>query len=255
MLSFDRQKDAPNLEKKMKKKEKKIELGLKPIYQELLAKINTQQSVCTFCAQWGDKFFNEDNIRILFVGKSVNGWVTNSTEIEVLFGKDDSRIFARHDQMKWVNNLDGKKEGYNTRKSAFWRVIKKTAKKILADDDDVISRIAWSNIYKISPSRGGNPSAKLQKIQRDYCKRILRKEIELLKPKYVIFLTSFWETEFMEYLNNGSKPKSIETKIWDKNYKSSSYKIDDVIYLTSQHPQGKKEDKHAKILTDLIKNS
>jgi hypothetical protein len=58
----------------------------------------------------------------------------------------------------------------------------------------------------------------------------------------------------MEYLNNGIKPKSIETKIWDKNYKSSSYKIDDIIYLTSQHPQCKAEDKHAKILTDLIKN-
>jgi uracil-DNA glycosylase len=229
---------------------KKIELSIKPIYQELLAEIKTDQSVCTFCAQWGDKFFDEENDRILFVGKAVNGLVTNSRKIEVLFGSDDSRIFARDDQMQWVDNLDGKKKGYNTRKSAFWRVIRKTAKKILADND-VISRIAWSNIYKISPD-SGNPNGKLQKIQKDYCKRLLRKEIELLEPKYVIFLTSFWETEFMEYLNNGIKPKLIETKIWGKNYESSSYKIGDIIYLTSQHPQGKNEDEHTRVLTDLI---
>lgn len=230
----------------------KIELEIKPIYQELLSNIKTDKSFCTFCAQWGNNFFQEENYRILFVGKAVNGWITYSKEIDVLFGKDDSRIFDRDDQMEWVDNLDGKKKGYNTRKSAFWRVIRKTAQNILKEKD-VISRIAWSNIYKISPD-SGNPNRKLQRIQKDYCKKLLKKEIELFKPKYVVFLTSYWETDFVEYLNNGIKPKVIETKIWGKNHESSSFKIENIIYIISQHPQGKKENEHSKVLTDLILN-
>ncbi|MFL0203011.1 hypothetical protein [Tenacibaculum maritimum] len=231
----------------------KIELEIKPIYKELLSNIKTEKLICTFCAQWGKKFFQKDNKRILFVGKAVNGWVTNSREIETLFGQDDSRIFDRDDQMQWVDNLDGKKKGYNTRKSAFWRVVRKTAQNILKEKD-VISQIAWSNIYKISPD-SGNPNGKLQKMQKDYCKKLLKKEIELFEPKYVIFLTSYWESEFIQYLNNGIKPTLIETKKWGTNHESSSFKIDDIIYIISQHPQGKKEEEHSESITELILNA
>lgn len=228
-----------------------IERQLKPIYKELLENIDSEKDIFTFCAQWGKKFTTINNNRILFIGKATNGWITNSRDIEILFGKDDNRIFDRSDQMDWIENLTGNKEGYNTNKSAFWRVIKKTSQNVL-EDTDVISRIAWSNIYKIS-YRKGNPDEKLKKVQKEFCKRILQKEIELLEPKFVVFLTSNWEKVFLKFLNNGIEPKPMKTIKWSKKYSSSSFQIGKITYISTQHPQGKNEKEHSKALTELMK--
>ena len=50
--------------------------------------------------------------------------------------------------------------------------------------------IAWSNLYKISPSMG-NPSEKSKSRQKDICLSILKKEIETIKPKHILFETGF----------------------------------------------------------------
>lgn len=229
----------------------KLEAQLKPIYKELLSNTRTDEDIYTFCAQWGKKFTDIGNDRILFVGKATNGWVSKSTDVEVLFGNDNERIFDRADQMDWVNNLGGNTNGYNTNTSAFWRVIKRTSENVL-DTDNAIPRIAWSNLYKIS-YHSGNPDSKLKKMQKDYCKRILEKEIELMNPKYVVFLTSGWEKVFFKYLNNGTIPIPNETIKWSGKYFSKSYKIDNITYITSPHPQGKNEEEHVKALTVLLK--
>lgn len=104
------------------------------------------------------------------------------------------RIFARNDQIEWVNNLSGNTKGYNTRKSAFWRLIKKVA--ITYYPDKWYSNNAWTNLYKIAPWKDCNPSRKLQNAQRKYCFELLKNEIEILSPKYVIMLTSGWEWPF-----------------------------------------------------------
>jgi hypothetical protein len=227
----------------------KLEKSLKPIYKELLSKIESEKKIYTFCAQWGKKFTDRNNDRILFVGKATNGWITESTDIEVLFGKDNKRIFDRDDQMQWVNNLKGD-EKYNTNNSAFWRIIIKTAEKTL-DTKDVIPRIAWSNLYKVSYHKG-NPDSKLKTQQKKYCKQILEKEIELFSPKFVVFLTSSWEKVFLKHLNNGTDPIPIKTIKWSDKYYSKSYKIGNITYVTSQHPQGKNEEEHSKALTELM---
>lgn len=101
-----------------------LKASLKPLYAELLPKITTKKDICPFCLQWGSNFPKEKNSGILFVGKATNGWITTSRDPDTLFGDTCDRIFARHDQMKWVHNHEGN-EHYNTRNSAYWRVIKK----------------------------------------------------------------------------------------------------------------------------------
>lgn len=229
----------------------KLEQGIKPIYKELLDKIISEKDIYTFCAQWGNKFNIENNVKILFVGKATNGWITKSRDIEVLFGNGSNRIFDRSDQMQWVNNLDGNSDGYNTRTSAFWRVIKKTAENVLKTKD-VIPRIAWSNLYKVSYHEG-NPDSKLKTQQKEYCKKILEKEIEILSPKFVVFLSSNWEKIFLNHLNNGIELSHINSVKWSDKYYSKSYRIGITTYITSQHPQGKNEIEHVKALTELIK--
>jgi len=228
-----------------------LKLEIKPIYEKLLTNIDSEKEIRAFCAQWGNKFMDKSNERILFVGKAVNGWVTNSRDIEILFGNGNKRIFNRYDQMEWVQKLKGDKK-YSTKKSAFWRVIEKTAQNKLKTKD-VFSKIAWSNLYKVSYKKG-NPDDKLKKTQKEYCKKILEKEIEIFSPKYVIFLTSKWEKIFLKYLNGGIKPEPFKTLNWSSNkYSSKSYKIREITYITSHHPQGKNEAEHMKALLELMK--
>jgi hypothetical protein len=227
-----------------------LKIQLKPIYRELLSNLEFDKEIFPFCVQWGKEFMKKDNTRILFVGKATNGWVTNSKDVDVLFGTNKDQIFDRKDQMDWVTDLKGNKNGYNTNKSAFWRVIIKTSQNKLGDNG-VISKIAWSNLYKISV-RKGNPTENLKRKQIELCKEILTTEIKLLMPKYVVFLTSGWENPFLKNINNGTEPKSIKTIKWGGKYYSKSYFINGINYITTPHPQGKNEGEHTRVLNKLI---
>jgi uracil-DNA glycosylase len=227
----------------------RLEKALEPIYKEMLQSIEVKnRDIYTFCMQWSKNFPLEENKGILFVGKATNGWISSETDIDILFGEHKSQIFNREDQIKWILDLEGKKSRYNTRKSAFWRVIRKISKAINGDNE--LDKIAWSNLYKVSYTKE-NPPKKLQKMQLDYCEKILETEIEILSPKYVVFFTSGWEKEFLKHLNQGSLPK-YKTINWGKNYKTSVVDIENIKYITSVHPQGKKEKQHSNIVVDLL---
>ena len=48
---------------------------------------------------------------------------------------------------------------------------------------------AWSNLFKLSYSEGGNPDDELIEVIRDISLRIILREIEVLRPKQVLFNT------------------------------------------------------------------
>ena len=227
---------------------------LYPLYNDMLKNISQEEGLKPFCIQWGDNFPKDKNTGILFVGKSTNGWVTETKDINIVFGDTEDKIFARPDQMKWANDLDGVTEHhYNTRKSAFWRVIKRITNMYYNDDfENWYSKIAWSNLYKVSPA-AGNPNGTLMNEQHRYCLKILKTEIEILSPKFVVLLTSGWEKRFLPYLNKGNHTNSILSSEWDR-YKSKCYEIDNIIYITSHHPQGKPEKVHARAIYNIMKH-
>ncbi|WP_461638941.1 hypothetical protein [Labilibaculum euxinus] len=226
---------------------------LKPLYKAMLDNISSNKELYSFCMQWGKNFPLKSNEGILVVGKATNGWITNSREIEVLFGESANKVFARDDQMKWVSNLATNKKGYNTRKSPFWRVIKRVAKKYYQNtDEEWSSLLAWSNLYKISYD-SGNPCKLLKKAQEQYCKKILKTEIQILAPRYVIFFTSGWENSFFEDISKGKTIKEEKSTKWsDKKYEVKSYLIENVIYIISVHPQGKLENNHTNAISKII---
>lgn len=185
---------------------------IKPIYRRLLDE-NQFDNICSFCMQWGANFPREKNKGLLFVGKAVNGWITNDQNVERLFDENNSeRIFGRKDQMEWISNLSGNTKGYNTRKSAFWRLIIKVTETYYPEK--WYSHIAWTNLYKIAPWKGGNPNSKLQAQQKEYCFDLLQQEIITLSPEYVIMLTSGWEWTFLNFLNKGKKMNVLAEKQW-----------------------------------------
>ena len=224
--------------------------NLLPLYQNLLDKVKNENNIYTFCMQWGNKFPQEEQSGILFVGKATNGWVTNSTKIEELFGVEKTKmIFARKDQMKWVEDSEGD-EKYNSNKSSFWRIIK-TISEIKNGKDEWFNNIAWSNLYKVSPEKG-NPSESLKKLQIEDCKKILETEIKILNPKYVIFLSSGWEHNFLNHLINDSEKENFKKIKWSNKYETKGFTIKGTNYITSVHPQGKNEKEHINAIIAIM---
>lgn len=230
----------------------------KPLYKELINCFGSEkwnEKVYPFFIQEGKKFENSEK-RILFVGKSVNGWVTNSTDIDILFYGDSEskrKIVNRTDEMSWVIKPNSKRKGLKTYKhSSFWRLIYLVTKSLLSKEEskEWYNYIAWSNLYKISPAKG-NPTVEMKKLQQEVCCKILDKEIEVLRPKFIVFLTSGWEKFYINHL--GLNLSSFSSISWGKNnYKIKYHTSSGITYILSQHPQGKPEKQHAQIIIGII---
>lgn len=216
----------------------------KPFYKELLEKTAAHRNLCTFFPQSG-RYYTTAPIKILFIGKAVNGWCpgSDSTELDFLFSPEG--IVNRPDEMSWINKpwISTQSTNYSANKSAFWRIIKKLTILIL-NREDWWNWIAWSNLYKRTPSKGGNPNLQIRKSQLNICKNILDQEIALLKPNIIVFLTSGWEIDF----NLGIEKEGPR---WEK-YSTYFNLHNSQLYIRTAHPQGKKETPHLKVLLSII---
>lgn len=145
---------------------------------------------------------------IMVVGRSVNGWVEdwtarqlqdpNARSIAVATLRRDAEADGR-DRMAWVTDLWGSTAGYNTKRSAFWRAIRGMVDPGLAINNWP-SRIAWTNLYKVSPAAGWNPGADLQRAQRSRATELLRIELAAFAPMRVVAFTGGWIEPFLEGL-------------------------------------------------------
>ena len=202
-----------------------------------------------FMAMVGSQFRGD----LMVVGRSVNGWTRglqpqefsdrNSLET-FLDNVYESATSGKPCPMQWVSQRWGNyNHDYNTRKSAFWRVIRRVVGELqIADVErpEWPSYLLWSNLYKFAPEKGGNPSSTLCNIQLDGCKSLLRKEIEKYRPKRILFLTGIgWAEPFIA--------KIQITTIPAQQYVEGVGRLDGPQQLQScvvvvTHPQGKKED-------------
>jgi hypothetical protein len=243
--------------------------SLKKLYIDLINCISNNRNnfresdLCLFTPAKGREYDGE----ILFVGRSPNGWdykikKENDEDYKRLIDDispkyDDERV----NNLNWVEEAWGRKEKgmYNTKKSAFWRVIIKITKSFYQREDiKMVHKVSWNNLYKVSHAERGNPSSKLAKVQLDLCISILNLEIEDCNPKHVIFLTGMngWAGNFLkmeEFINltdefikaQADKPKFLEFIGVNKNSKR--------VYIVSQHPQRKKEDPLVKEILEGLK--
>ena len=227
--------------------------ALKPLYKELLEQLSKEDKETTspFCVEWGKNFPTAPFNGLLFIGRAINGWKTDSTEsVDVLFdGDDNSRGFEHPNQMSWLENHPS----YNWRRSAFWRVISKVSERYI--QGEWFNGIAWSNLYKIAPYDGGNPSDRLCYTQLSICQKIQKSEIEILSPKFVILLTGKnWAKDFLPYLNGEKECNPISAIEWGKNdeYLINLYNFNGVYFLQTEHPQGKDEESHINAIVSII---
>lgn len=153
---------------------------------------------------------------LMVVGRAVNGWdipieaaeLANPDLAREYTAKVWENVSGQEDcPMKWVSKMWGNTTGYNTRRSAFWRVIRNCVSRLaIADVDEDTSwpsHLVYSNLYKVSPEAGGNPGERLCRAQESACISLLHAEIALFKPRHLLFLTGWgWAEPFLTGLTS-----------------------------------------------------
>lgn len=169
-------------------------------------------TVTGFLAMIGHEYDGQ----LMVVGRAVNGW-TDAVAPKDLQNDGRRREYAEHVYesvtgtecpMCWVTACWGaaKNKKYNTSRSAFWRVIRAVVSRFNVSDVNTYkwpSALIWSNLYKVSPAKGGNPSAELRRAQFDGCAQLFRWELQNYRPRRILFLTGrAWADPFLTQVWN-----------------------------------------------------
>ncbi|WP_086981341.1 hypothetical protein [Vibrio aphrogenes] len=217
----------------------------KTIYKQMLNELglyNYRQNskhLCAFNAQKGLRYKQQ----LMVVGRAVNGW-GNDFQINDIFTQKliDSMYEESEDcPMEWVLQSwgDTLPSSYNTKKSAFWRVIKALHSNLYNDTDFWASELVWSNLYKIAPFDGGNPPDSLCDYQFEYCNKLLKAEILEYLPDNIIFFTGMnW---FHGFLNDCIDLKCQPDFQWVDGHGTITLNDKKIKFVVVKHPQGKPE--------------
>lgn len=204
--------------------------------------------LCGFFGRAGSRYRNG----LLVIGRAVNGWEPiwhasagavheHAMEIATSAAQSGNRC-----PMQWVCDQWQIPYGYRANSSAFWRVIRSVlfaTDPSASVDPNWSSRLAWTNLYKIAPASGGNPSDRLCLLQLGECQEILSEEISALAPTRILFATGLqWVQDFVETL------KADVVLVEGENLQArGELRLSDarVPVVVARHPQGKNEARWA----------
>lgn len=183
------------------------------------------------------KLYGTLKTRLLIYGQNPNGW-----ENEKESAYDDVARMLSGEGFNWINIDDYNRQTnggkYFLSKSAFWRMSKRIFDELTQDEDkskmnpriwqDFISQ---GNTLKIGYSEDNRGNVKGGEIdaQRDVCYELLCKEIELLKPTHIVFMTNDKEYCFNELIE--------QLKAADGKYIKRKGKFMNAQTVIMRHPQ------------------
>lgn len=211
------------------------------------------QAVTGFLSMAGHLYSNE----LMVVGRAVNGWAegvlpealsTPTSAADYAATIFDSVVGNGTCPMSWVTNCwanpSNPDSKYNTKKSAFWRVIRAVvAESGIANTGENTwpSHLVWSNLYKVAPEEGGNPGGALRQVQLNECVSLLGQELDVYLPRRLLLLTGLdWAEPFLRdiaptfsHVTSGSYVEAT-AEIFHKAGNSTRV-------VVAAHPQGKSE--------------
>lgn len=155
-----------------------------------------------------------DNAKIMIVGRAINGWCSIKQVCKDSTKSIDEQALEMVNRcskcnLDWVvgknyytkcneNDCPYAKDKDNKdrreKNSAFWRFAKLIVKNYFEDINKKFIKgewqkeIIWTNLYKASYENGGNPN-NFYNPQVRICDQILKREIELYRPKMIFFIT------------------------------------------------------------------
>ncbi|MDD5729141.1 MAG: hypothetical protein PHV59_11315 [Victivallales bacterium] len=220
--------------------------------------------ICGFMAMEGHLY----NRKLMVVGKAPNGGysclnpsrdITNDENDKIAsFYRDTIHDSVKNGEpMRWVVQMwGGGNPNYNTKKSAFWRVIHQVTGNLKIADiekDDWSSYLVWSNLFKLAPKHSGNPSETLKKLQKNICIELLSYELSVYKPQKLLFLTgenNWFDSEFKRCLKERvTFQLPAEFKYIQETGTATHPSGEKFKYAVSPHPQCKPEDRICEEIT------
>ena len=143
--------------------------------------------------------YGEPDLRnhIMVVGRAVNDWKDfniGENEFTDLYSGEIVPLTQDGDIESFFRNSSH----YNMKRSAFWR----TTRAVTCGLYDCLwnnfgKYLSYSNLYKVALP-GKNPNNQLIRLQQLECINILRQEIELWKPEFILFQTGWdWVDPFL----------------------------------------------------------
>ena len=169
----------------------------------------------------------EPAVKLMVVGRSVNGWTNLSESSAKNFSMAATLELMSDKGFSWLRNDgqgkdtyiredDGMECRYNINKSAFFRAIRnilRELKPVSRYQDRWFENIVWNNLYPIAPTSSGNAEGKLQNVQLEICKKLLVQQIDFYKPTHILFITDwdYWFERFSDIFPNVTKTGNTQT--------------------------------------------
>ena len=174
--------------------------GKKPVWEWI------KDRQLTACPAFVGNKYNESALRLMVVGRAVNGWdvdadrcVSLESALDVILQqKDRFEDVVKEEGIPYVDPQTNEAKIYHYSTSRFWRLIQYILEEA-GEGRDYNQRIVWSNLYKVAPYVTGNPAWRLVKPNMQTYIDCLLEEIRTYKPTHILFITG------MDYLNPWKK--------------------------------------------------
>lgn len=187
--------------------------------------------------------------KLMVVGKATNGWGKPGWTRDGMLDPELRRRIVevaragseqdRKCPMSWVvESWDSGKE-YKPHKSAFWQIALRVAcglQRWAKPDAGWTSYLCWSNLSKLAPAKGGNPSSSLWNAQFQVACQLLDREVKEFAPK-VVLVMSGWKWWFKDYAEELGfpTPKPERSELID-----AVFHKDGRIWIIAKHPERKR---------------
>jgi hypothetical protein len=243
-----------------------IQEQLNKVYQDVLSKTRVEalkdkeRLSAPLLIKVNESFLNATK-RIMYIGKETNHWLTDpkiSLDRRGLMGVykadgslDIDRLLVRYNKRMTQSE--------NWKKNALFKQYK-NIKDQLVDTEVGSGSIVWNNLFKMSYDRGrgySKTSLGHSSALEEVSKEIFIKEIEILKPDILIFVTgASYDKVIKNYLQ---EYKTIEVVIPKKLWK---FKYKHMVCYRTIHPDGMRfvkkelqEDYYQMIIDDIKKEN
>ena len=214
--------------------------SLLPLYKQLYADCATLRDkrgnavdlkyYAAFLPRIGNAYPETEREGILFVGRAINGGESRMEFPPERVIEDQLYLMKKYNIQELCAN-GGFKKVMSTVSSTFY-------------PDNWFEHIAWTNLYKVAPAEEANPGAYLKQTEYKTCKAILKMEIELLSPKYVIFITGWkdWFEDFSISNNMPTDAAQITTEKWVAKNNGTILDVkkwvaNDITYILCDRPE------------------
>lgn len=191
-----------------------------PRYEQLYdaySKVFDPKKYVVFLPQVGNAYPEAEHEGILFVGRATNGWRNHLDE--PLKGQEG--VLEEGGVFGWQYNRSLQELNLGT---PFLSLLRKIAYRHCynTDPNNYFQHIAWSNLYKVAPDlnkfpgrKNLNPDDSERLAQFEICDAILKEEIEILSPKYVVFITGWdWVKDFSQGKTMPTDTGLVTTENW-----------------------------------------